>query len=150
VLGLVAAVDGGEVLATAVARERSTLVLFPRADLLAAMRASPAVAVAVAEALAERARAMEGRVAQVALQDVRGRVAAHLAAEAAAHGVRRGDGGIEVRLRSRQEEIARQVGTVREVVARAFRSLREEGVIEQRRDLVRVRDLGALERAAEA
>jgi CRP/FNR family transcriptional regulator len=148
-LGLAAAIEGRAFGSSAIAREPSVLAFFPRQELLAAMRAAPGFAVAVSVALAERLRGLEGRVVSVALQGVRGRVAAHLASEATQRGVRRADGAIDLRLRARQEEIARQIGTVREVVARAFRSLREEGVIEQQRDLVRVRDLGALRRAAD-
>jgi hypothetical protein len=38
---------------------------------------------------------------------------------------------------------------VREVLARSLRALRDEGVIERRRECVRVRDLGALQLIAE-
>ncbi|MEA3396118.1 MAG: helix-turn-helix domain-containing protein [Chloroflexota bacterium] len=52
-------------------------------------------------------------------------------------------------MRWTQEEIAAQLGTVREVVSRTLRAFVKEGVIKMERQHISVLDLEALERAAE-
>jgi CRP-like cAMP-binding protein len=149
VIALGPAIDGGPHVETAQTREESRLIFFPRADLLAAARTSPEVGLALARSFACRLRGLAGQVASVALHGVRGRLAAYLLELARESGRELPDGSVEVLLEARQEEIARRLGTVREVLARSLRALRDEGVIERRRECVRVRDLGALQLIAE-
>jgi CRP/FNR family transcriptional regulator len=149
VVALAPAVDGGLHPASAEVREDATLLFFPREALIAAIRATPELGLALARRFAGTIRDMTNRMAGVALRDVRERLAEFLVGEVEARGARRADGTLEVALGARQEEIARRLGTVREVLARRLRSLREEGIIEHARGVVRVRDYERLRRLAE-
>jgi CRP/FNR family transcriptional regulator, cyclic AMP receptor protein len=149
VFGLVSAIDGGDYPASAETREDSVLVFFPREDLMTAIRTVPQTGLSLARFCAERLRRLTTQVASVSLCPVKSRVAAHILEEARARGIEAPDGTIAVDLEGRQQEVARRIGTVREVLARALRGLANEGVIEHRREHVIVRDMAALRRIAQ-
>lgn len=148
VFALVSAVDGGPYPASAEVCKDAVLIFFPCEDLLAAMQVAPATATAVAKTCAARLRRLTKLVSTVALHDVRERVAGYLAREAEARGTRLADGRIEVILEGTQQEVARRLGMAREVYARTLRRLEKDGLIEQERERVWVRDLARLRRAA--
>ena len=56
----------------------------------------------------------------------------------------------ETTLRRTHEEMARDLGSAREVVTRMLRRFSEEGLVELRRGAVEIKDLAGLERTAEA
>jgi CRP-like cAMP-binding protein len=141
--GLAAALEGGPASESAVTREPSRLAFVPREDLLAAMRARPEVAIAVAREIAAHLRRRTERLAS-GMRGVRQRVAAFVLDEAERRGVRRPDGAIEVAIVARREEIAARLGTVREVLARALGALEREGLIERARGALRVLDVERL------
>ncbi|HZU96348.1 MAG TPA: Crp/Fnr family transcriptional regulator [Planctomycetota bacterium] len=141
---LASSLDGGSCPMRTEAQRDSTLLLVPQAALLEAVAADPALGLALARHLGERLRGLACQVVSLGLRDVRTRVAAFLLDEAARRGVRAPDGSTRLQLPCSQGELARRLGTGREVVARALRSLRQEGLIEQARSRVSIPDLARL------
>jgi CRP/FNR family transcriptional regulator len=120
----VAALDGGPNPATAVAHSAAILWRVGRMDLQSIASRYPALAWALVENLARRARHLVGVVQDLSMRNVRGRLARLLLEQA------QDQGEAEVDRLLTQEEMASRLGTVREVVGRALRDLAAEGVIE--------------------
>jgi CRP-like cAMP-binding protein len=143
-LGEVPLFEGGGYPATAVAAERTTCVVIGRDAIGAAMRADPELAWRFLERLAARVRTLVERVDRVTVRSVPQRLAALLVA--------RHDGAgaatTAITLGGTHQQVAEELGTVREVVVRAVRSLCTAGVIEsvgggryRVRDVRRLREL---------
>lgn len=115
--------DGGPLPATAVAAEPTRCAIFARDAIRAATAASPDVAFALLARLAGRVRELVGRLDQLASQNVSVRLAAFLAARLES------TGGTLVSLGMTQAQLAEELGTVREVVVRELRAVREAGII---------------------
>ena len=141
--------DGGGYIATAVALAPTRALLLPRAEVVALCRRHPDVALAMLKTMAGRVRHFAGLVGDLAFRPVTGRLARHLAylaGEAIEPGAR-----IELTLTHAQ--LAARLGTVRELVARAFAQLEQRGVISRQRSRVTIRDparLAALARGEDA
>jgi CRP-like cAMP-binding protein len=124
-------------------------VLFlPRAEVVQLCRRHPAVALAMLKTLARRVRHFAGIVSDLAFRPVAERLARHLEASVAAP-IKR---GTSLELTLTQAQLAARLGTVRELVTRAFSQLEERGVIARERSRVTIRDparLGALARGDE-
>lgn len=129
-LGEVAVFDEGPYLASARAIETGRVLFLPFREVHALYRTHPQVAQAVVRELGSRVRKMAALVDQLALHDVPTRVAAAVLRHAEEAGVL--GRGASFRLPRTQEELAAELGTTRESVARALRELREGGVIRQR------------------
>ena len=138
--------DGGPYPASARAEEDGRVLYLSRADFEWLYRNHPDVAAAVIRELGRRLRKMVRLVEKISLRDVPARVAMTLLDYAAPHGPPRD--GLEFDLPRTQEDLAAELATTRESVARALARLRRQGVIEQRGARVRIRDVAALERAA--
>ncbi|HYC32063.1 MAG TPA: Crp/Fnr family transcriptional regulator, partial [Gemmatimonadales bacterium] len=130
--------------ATAIAAEPTRCLLIPHGVLRAIITDHPEVAFLFLRRLAERTRHLVDRLDSVVAQEVSGRLAGLILQ-------RRRETGAEVfTLGSTQNEVAEAVGTVREVLVRALRHLRNRGVIESAgRGRLRVRDVRALTEMAE-
>lgn len=139
----VAALDGGPNPATAIAFEDSHVWCVERGALQALVERRPPLAWALIESLARRARHLVSTVQDLAMRNVRGRLARMLLEQA--ESMERGD--IPVALT--QEEMASRLGTVREVVGRSLRALASEGIIEFQRNRIVVIDRARLEEEAE-
>jgi CRP/FNR family transcriptional regulator len=123
--------------ATAIAATPVRALYVDRAALDRALRASPEVAWFFLGRLAGRVRILLDRVDGLATADVGTRLAAYLLEQAD-----RTAGPI---VAATQESLAEELGTVREVVARALRELRVRGVIRSAgRGRVEVIDVAAL------
>jgi CRP/FNR family cyclic AMP-dependent transcriptional regulator len=94
------------------------------------------VARALLNELSERARSFIYEIPGSAFATVRQRVARHLLDLASEHDPERASahGGQELMVPVSQQELADAVGTVREVVVRVLRELRQEGVVRTERD----------------
>ena len=125
-LGEVPLFEGGGYPATAVAAERTTCLVVGREAIGAAMRADPELAWRLLARLAVRVRTLVDRVDSLAARSVPQRLAAFLVARGGAAG----RGGGVVTLGGTQQEVAEELGTVREVVVRAVRALCRAGAIE--------------------
>lgn len=125
-LGDVPLFEGGGYPATAVAAEPTSCVIVARDGIAAAMRADPALAWRFLGRLAARVRTLVERVDGLTARSVPQRLAALLVArhESSTRANR------SVTLGGTQQEVAEELGTVREVVVRALRTLCETGAIE--------------------
>jgi CRP/FNR family transcriptional regulator len=132
--------DGGAYIATAVALTPTRALSLPRAEVRALCRRHPDVALAMLEAMARRVRHFAGIVSDLAFRPVGERLARHLAA--AAGGTIKPGTRIELTLTHAQ--LAARLGTVRELVARAFAQLEQSGVIARDRSRVTIRDAARL------
>lgn len=123
-LGEVPLFAGGTYPASAIAVGRTRCLVLPRERLDAAIAAHPDVARLFMRGLARRIRALVERLDERSSTNIRTRVARWLLARAAS------DPEAWFALGRTQEELAEELGTVREVVVRALAELRESGAIE--------------------
>jgi CRP/FNR family cyclic AMP-dependent transcriptional regulator len=136
--------DNGPLPAEAVAVTDTTTGLIPRAALLDLLKRNPDVSLDVIRLFASRLRAYKQLVEDLSLRGVVARVArllldrsrgAHTLAEEAA----------SLSPRLTQDEIAAMVGSVREVVQRALKTLEHDGAIQMARGRVKIVDVQELE-----
>jgi CRP/FNR family transcriptional regulator len=141
--------DGGGYIASAVALAPTRVLFLPRAEVLGLCKRRPEVALAMLKTMARRVRHFAGIVSDLAFRPVTERVARHLDASLA-EPVKP---GTSIELTLTQAQLAARLGTVRELVARAFSELEKAGVISRARSRVVIRDparLAALARGEEA
>ncbi len=135
---------GGSAPATAIAVAATRCVGLSRAAIDAAIMADPATAWVLLDRLASRVRGLVERVDRLALQSVMTRLVGLLVTKVPRTAVR---GEAEVSLGMSQEALAAELGTVREVVVRALRSLRERRLIASAgRGRIQIRDIAVLRR----
>lgn len=115
-----AALDGASTVATAEAREPAVVQLVPRDALRDLILRHPEIGLSVSHVLAERVRELSALVGELSLQHVVSRLAAFVLRSVDARSV--------VMLPTRQD-LAAQIGTVREVAARGLRHLEQLGCI---------------------
>jgi CRP/FNR family transcriptional regulator len=140
--------DGGRYIASAVALVSTQLLFLPRAEVLRLCRRRPVVAVAMLKTLARRVRHFAGIVSDLAFRPVTERLARHL--NTIIEEPMKPGTAIELTLT--QAQLAARLGTVRELVARAFAQLEESEIISRDRSHVTIRDparLAALARGDE-
>lgn len=126
-------VDGGPNPANLAAVEPTTVLILSQADMSQLLVIYPALNKAVIRSLAARCRQLVARVYSLSFLSVRARLADFLLQqEQLGHPLDR-------RLWT-QEEIATQIGTVREVVGRALSALADEGLIRLDRHHISVLD----------
>jgi CRP-like cAMP-binding protein len=137
--------DGGPYPASARAEEDTRLLFLPRGAFEELYRTEPEVADAVVRELGRRLRRAVGLIEKISLRSVPARVALTLLEIAGAEGR---DPGESFELGRSQAALAEELATTRESVARALRSLREEGLIVQAGRRIRIPDAAALEARA--
>jgi len=133
-LGEVPVFDGGDYLASAIAREDTRVLFIPREALYEVCRRRPEVALGVIAVLARRLRGFAALIEDLSLRDVTARVA-HFLMHEGAEGTT-----VAFQLPGTREEIGTRLGTVRELISRSLASLEGAGVIELRGRRVRVLD----------
>jgi CRP/FNR family transcriptional regulator len=138
--------DGGPYPASARAEEDSRVLFLPLDDFQWLYRHHPEVADSVITELGRRLRRMVRLVEKISLRDVPSRVAMTLLEYAEQQGSLAD--GVEFDLPRTQEEMAAELATTRESVARALGRLRSCGAIVQKGSRVRVVDLRQLESVA--
>jgi CRP-like cAMP-binding protein len=138
--------DDGSYPATAVAEERSTVLFLAKNDVRGFILRHPDVGLTALKLMAQRLRGHAELVDALSLQQVGQRIARFLLAQAK---------GSEVELALTNEELARRVGSVREVVSRTLGRLERDGLIAQaqgprqgKRRRLRIADSAALARYA--
>lgn len=122
--------DDGPYPATAVAEEETTLLFLNKHDVQRFMLKHPEVCLTALKLMAGRLRGHAELVDALALQQVGQRVARFLLAQRNDHGVRT-SAGLELNLPFSNEELAKCIGTVREVVSRTLARLENSGLITQ-------------------
>lgn len=138
--------DGGPYPASARAVEESRVLFLARGEFEWLYQHNPEIADAVIRELGRRLRKMVKLVEKISLKDIPARVAMSLLEYAERAAPPRD--GLAFELPRTQEELADELATTRESVARALSGLRRDGVIEQRGARVRILDLAALESVA--
>lgn len=137
-------IDGGPYPASAVTDVQSRLLFVPRSEFEALYRTTPDVADAVIHELGKRLRHLVHVTETLAFRDVAARLALFLAQYGEEHGTRTHE-GIEVLLDRTRQDLSFELGTARESVSRAFRQLREKGLIAARgRNRILIPDISAL------
>ena len=122
-LGDVPVFAGGTYPATAVAAERTVCALISREALAAAVKSNPQAAFVLLERLALRVRELVERLDRTALRPVSARLAEFLVARADARG------RAVIAIGMTQQQLAEELGTVREVIVRELQALRAAGLV---------------------
>ena len=135
---LVPALDGGTLPVTTVAATRSLLACFRGDAFLALLERHPSLMRAIAGDLAHRLRRMGDLVADLSLRSVPQRLARLL--------LERAEGRLPSRMT--QRDMAAQLGTAREVVARCLGRFQDEGWVRVGRGVIEVLDAEALRHEA--
>jgi len=138
-INLIPALDGRPNLATVDAVTEARLYAISCKRFREIMRNHHEVALSALEHLAAQVRRLSSMVEDLALHTVRTRLARFLLNHAE---------GPQPYKRWTQEEIAANIGTVREMVGRTLRAFAEEGLIRRQRGRIVIVDREGLERAA--
>ena len=141
-LGEVPLLDGNGYVASAVAAEPARLLYVPRDAILETCRRHPEVALGIIRVLAQRVRAFAGLVENLSLKSLATRLAGFLLAESKAAK------SPTFALRGTRDDIAAELGTVRELVSRSLARLRTAGIIAVAGSRVTIRDVRRLTEVA--
>ena len=117
----VAALDGRGNPATATAHTDTYIWCFSRQDLLRVANQHPSLAIALATSISIHVRQLIDKLDDLSTCSVKTRLARFLQEQS--------NGQDQIQLQMTHEEIASQLGTVREVVGRSLRKLEADGVI---------------------
>ena len=139
--------DGGNYPASAAAVVESTLLFVSKQDFRLLCLKSPEVALKVLRVVGKRLRNLVSIIEELSFGTVRHRLASLLVRLAS--GGQRTPRGVEVELPASQQEIAAQIGTVRELVSRGLGRLQAQGIIELEGRKIKIRDVKALEKEME-
>jgi CRP/FNR family transcriptional regulator len=141
--------DGGSYPASAAAVDDATLLFVSKQDFHALCLAHPQVTLKVLRVVGARLRRLVGIIEELSFTTVRHRLASFLLRLAQKEGKRDGE-GIQVALPASNQELASQIGTVRELVSRNLSRLQAEGMLQLDGRHVLILDLKALEEAIQA
>lgn len=136
--------DGGPYPASASAVDPSELLFVPRTGLHAICLEHPQVALKLLKVVGGRLRRLVGIIEELSFTTVRHRLIAWLLREAKAHG-RLTDRGITFTLNASHQELAAQIGTVRELVSRNLARLQAQSLIEMNGREITTTDQAGLE-----
>ncbi len=120
--------DGKPYPASAAAIEPSVVLFLSKDAVLAWCRRRPEIALGMAQVLARRVHRFAVLAEELALREVKDRLAGYLLRRAEESGRSLAD-RVEILLTESNQDIADQIGTVRELVSRTLASLRREGLI---------------------
>jgi len=136
--------DGGHYPASGVAIDEVSLLFVSKQDFQALCLAHPDVALKVLRVVGARLRRLVGIIEELSFTTVRHRLASFLLRLAKKEGQRTPE-GVEFALSVSNQELASQIGTVRELVSRNLSRLQTEGIIKMDGRSVVVCNLDALE-----
>lgn len=136
--------DGGAYPASVAAMQDATLLFVSKQDFQALCLAHPQVALRVLRVVGARLRRLVGIIEELSFTTVRHRLASFLVRMAKAKNPQ-AENGTEIMLPASNQELASQIGTVRELVSRNLSRFQSEGMIEINGRGVIIRDLRALE-----
>jgi len=135
--------DGGPFPASAIAIEDTEMAFISRRDFQAYCMEHPEVSLKVLSVVGQRLRGLVGIIEELSFTTIRQRLISVLVKLAQGEG-RKTDRGIEFLLPSTHQELANQLGTVRELVSRNLMRLQAEGLLEVDARQIVVKDLKAL------
>ena len=136
--------DGGSYPASVMAIGDSTLLFVSKQDFQAVCLAHPQVALKVLRVVGARLRRLVGIIEELSFATVRNRLASFLLRLAQSEGKPTGQ-GVEITLTMSNQELASQIGTVRELVSRNLSRFQSEGLLKMDGRNVIIRDVAALE-----
>lgn len=140
--------DGGPYPASVVAVEETDTAFLTRAAFQGYCMEHPAVALKVLAGVGMRLRQLVGIIEELSFTTIRQRLIA-LLLRLAESGGRRTERGVEFQLPSSHQELASQLGTVRELVSRNLMRLEAEGLIEVDARQIVIKNFPALVAAKE-
>ena len=120
--------DEGSYPSTVAGEEQSILLFIGRGEVFKLLTDHPNIAIAALKVLANRLRNCASLVETLSLHDVDRRLARLLLSEARARG-QRSSSGIELEFPLTHQQVASRIGSVREVVSRAFSRLQQGGLV---------------------
>ena len=120
--------DGGNYPASGAAVDDVTLLFVSKQDFHALCLAHPEVPLKVLRVVGARLRRLVGIIEELSFTTVRHRLASYLLRLAEKSGKRKAD-GVEITLPVTNQELAAQIGTVRELVSRNLSRLQAEGML---------------------
>jgi CRP-like cAMP-binding protein len=120
--------DEGSYPSTVAGEEQSVLLFIGRTEIHRLLADHPRIAIAALKVLAARLRNCASLVETLSLHDVDRRLARLLLSEARAQGGRSGS-GLELEFSLTHQQVASRIGSVREVVSRAFSRLGQSGLV---------------------
>lgn len=120
--------DDGTYPSTAAAEEQTVTLFIDKRDVRHLFLEHPEIALAALKVLAGRLRRCAELVEALSLREVGQRLARFLLAEARRSGTRT-ENRISINLNQTNQQIAARIGSVREVVSRAFTRLQHDGLI---------------------
>src|SRR5690349_13935724 len=136
--------DGGPYPASGSAVDAAAVLLVRKQDFHALCLEHPEVALKVLRVVGMRLRRLVGIIEELSFTTVRRRLAAYLFRLAEREGSKTSQ-GVEVTLPAGHQELAAQIGTVRELVSRNLSRLQQEGLLKVDGRTIVVRDMAALE-----
>jgi CRP/FNR family transcriptional regulator, cyclic AMP receptor protein len=136
--------DGGNYPASVAAVDEAVLLFVSKEDFRDLCLTHPQVALKVLRVVGTRLRRLVGIIEELSFTTVRHRLAALLLRLAQREGQTTGN-GIVFMLPDNNQEIASQIGTVRELVSRNLSRLQAEGIIDIEERQVTIRDLKRIE-----
>jgi CRP/FNR family transcriptional regulator, cyclic AMP receptor protein len=135
--------DGGPFPASAVAIEDAEIAYISRRDFQAYCMEHPEVALKVLQVVGARLRRLVGIIEELSFTTIRQRLIATLMKLAQSEGVKTAR-GIEFQLPSTHQELAHQLGTVRELISRNLMRLQAEGLLDVDARQIVVKDMKGL------
>ena len=136
--------DGGNYPASVTAIDDTRLLFVSKQDFHALCLAHPQVALKVLRVVGARLRHLVEIIEELSFTTVRHRLAAFLLRLARTEGKRSAD-GVEIALPVSNQELASQIGTVRELISRNLSRFQSEGLIRIDRRSVTIYDLNMLD-----
>ena len=136
--------DGGAYPASAIVIEDATLLFVGKQDFQALCLAHPQVGLKVLRVVGARLRRLVGIIEELSFSTVRRRLASYLLRLAQESGKRTAE-GLVVSLPANNQELAAQIGTVRELVSRNLSRFQAKGLLKVDGREVTVRNLKGLE-----
>lgn len=141
--------DGGPFPASAMAIEDAEVAFISRRDFQAYCLEHPEVALKVLSVVGARLRRLVGIIEELSFTTIRQRLIAVLLKLAQSEG-RTTPHGVEFQLPTTHQDLANQLGTVRELISRNLMRLQAEGILDVDARHIRVKNLKALNAALEA
>ncbi|HKD06190.1 MAG TPA: Crp/Fnr family transcriptional regulator [Bryobacteraceae bacterium] len=129
--------DGGSYPASGSAVERTEVLFVSRADLRAICLEKPEVSLKILQVVGERLRRLVGIIEELSFTTVRHRLISWI--------LRRAGAASTFSLDASHQELAAQIGTVRELVSRNLARLQAQGLIEMNHREIRILDREGLE-----
>ncbi len=135
--------DGGPYPASAVAIENTEIAFISRRDFQAYCMEHPEVALKVLATVGARLRRLVGIIEELSFTTIRQRLITALLRLAESQG-KQTERGIEFQLPASHQELANQLGTVRELISRNLMRLQAEGLLEVDARQIVVKDMKGL------